>query len=109
MVHQTAPNGYRFMSYGCWKLDRLLNQNFWADLTFLYKSGFWQIISMTSPETLYTKIFANELMFVPVTHTTCFDIRFDRYEFLKLGFSVEQILTRLVIQVLGQVFEPQDG
>jgi hypothetical protein len=97
------------MSYGCRKLDRLLNPNFWADLTFLYKSGFWQKISMTSPDTLYTKIVFNEFIFLPVTHTTCFDIRFDRYQFLKSGFSVGQILDRLVIQVLGQVFEPQGG
>jgi hypothetical protein len=78
-------------------------------LTILYKSGFWQNFAMTSPETLYTKIVTNELSFLPVTHTTFFDIRFDRYKFLKSGFSVRQILGRLVIQVLGQVFELQGG
>jgi hypothetical protein len=64
---------------------------------------------MTSPETLYMKIVANELSFLSITHTTCFDIWFDHYEFLKSGFSVGQILARLVIQVLGQVFEPEGG
>jgi hypothetical protein len=97
------------MSYGCRKLNLLLNQNFWVDLTFLYKSDFWQKNSMSSPDTLYTKIVANELSFLPVTHTTCFGIRFDRYEFFKSGFNIGQILARLVIQVLGQVFEPQGG
>jgi hypothetical protein len=28
------------VSYGSRKLDRLLNQHFWADCTFLYKPGF---------------------------------------------------------------------
>jgi hypothetical protein len=36
------------MSYGCQKLDRLLNQNFLADLTFQYESGLWQNFAMTS-------------------------------------------------------------
>jgi hypothetical protein len=61
---------------------------------------------MTSPEILYTKNVVNELNFLLVTHTTCFDIRFDRDEFLKLGFSVGQILNRLVyrclVRFLGQ-------
>jgi hypothetical protein len=64
---------------------------------------------MTTPETLYTKNVTNELRYLLVTHTTCFDTRFDCYEFLKPGFSVRQILDRLVIHVLGQVFGPQDG
>jgi hypothetical protein len=52
---------------------------------------------MTFPETLHTKNVFNGLIFLLVTHTTCFDTRFDRYEFLKLGFSVGHILDRLVI------------
>jgi hypothetical protein len=44
---------------------------------------------MTSPENLYTKIVVNELSFLPITDTTCFDIRVDRYEFLKSVFNVE--------------------
>jgi hypothetical protein len=36
---------------------------------------------MTTPETLYTKNAVNELIFLLVTHTTSFDIRFDHYEF----------------------------
>jgi hypothetical protein len=47
---------------------------------------------MTSPETSYTKDVANEVSFLLVTHTTCFDIRFGRYGFLKSGFSARQIL-----------------
>jgi hypothetical protein len=100
MVHKTAPNGRCFASYGSRKLDRLLTQNFWADLTFLYESGLWQKFSMTSPEALYTKNVINELIFLPVTHTTYFDTRFDRYRFLKSGFSVGQILDRLVYRCL---------
>jgi hypothetical protein len=61
---------------------------------------------MTTPETLYTKNDVNKLSFLLVTHTTCFNTRFDCYEFLKSGFIVRQILDRLVIQVLGQVFGP---
>jgi hypothetical protein len=63
---------------------------------------------MNSPETLYTKNVINELSFLLVTHTTCFDIRFGRYGFLKSGFSAGQILDRMGIQLLGQVFGPQD-
>jgi hypothetical protein len=51
------------MSYGCRKLDRLLNQDFWADLTFPDKSGFWRNFSLTSLETLYTKDVINKLRF----------------------------------------------
>jgi hypothetical protein len=39
---------------------------------------------MTSPDTLYTKNVDNELSFLLVTHTTCFDIQFGRY-----GFSIQ--------------------
>jgi hypothetical protein len=54
----------------------------------------------TSLETLYTKNVSNELSFLPVTHMTYFDIWFDLYEFLKSGFSVGQILDRLVYRYL---------
>jgi hypothetical protein len=64
---------------------------------------------MTSPEASYMKDVSNELNFLLVTHTTRFDIWFGRYGFLKSGFSARQILDSLVIQVLGQVFGPQDG
>jgi hypothetical protein len=64
---------------------------------------------MTSLETLYIKNVINELSFLLVIHTTCFDIRFGRYGLLKPGFSADQTLDRLVIKVLGQVFRPQDG
>jgi hypothetical protein len=41
-------------------------------------------LAMTSQETLYTKNIVNELSFLLVTHTTCFNTRFGRYEFLKV-------------------------
>jgi hypothetical protein len=63
---------------------------------------------MTSPETLYTKNAVNEHNILLVTHTTYFDIQFGFYEFLKSGFNTDQVLDKLVIQVLGQVFGPQD-
>jgi hypothetical protein len=58
---------------------------------------------------LYTKNVINELCFLLVNYTTCFDIWFGRYGFSKSGFSSGQILDRLGIQVLGQVFGPQEG
>jgi hypothetical protein len=64
---------------------------------------------MNSPETLHTKNIINELIFFLVTHTTCFGVRFGCYIFLKSGFNVRQILDRLFIPVLGQVFGRQDG
>jgi hypothetical protein len=59
---------------------------------------------MTSPETLYIKNIANKLNFPLVTHMTCFDTRFGRYRFLKSGYSADQILDRLDIHVIDQVF-----
>jgi hypothetical protein len=51
---------------------------------------------------------AKELSFLLVTHMTCFDIRFGRYSILKSGSSSGQILDRLRIQVLDQVFGLED-
>jgi hypothetical protein len=61
-----------------------------------------------SPETLYTKNVIDELRFLLVTHTTYFDIRFGCYEFLKEDFHTDQVLDRPIIQVLCEVFGPQD-
>jgi hypothetical protein len=97
------------VNYGSRKHDWLLKQQFWIDCTFLYKSGFWQNFAMTSPENSYMKNVTNELRFLVVTHTTCFDIRFGRYDILKSGFSSGQILDRLGVQVLDQVFWPKDS
>jgi hypothetical protein len=93
MVHKMAPNGCRFVSYGSQKLDRLLNQQFWEDLTSLYKSVFWQNFTMTSLETLYMKNAINKLSFLLVTHTTCFDTRFDDMNFC----SQDSVLDRFWI------------
>jgi hypothetical protein len=79
-----------------------------TDHTFLYKIGFWRNFSMITLETSYMKDVSNELSFLLVAHMTCFDIWFDRYGFLKSGFSTRQILDRLGIQVLGQVFRAQE-
>jgi hypothetical protein len=51
---------------------------------------------MTSPKTSYMKNVTNALSFLLVTHTTCFDIRFGRYGFLKSGYGAELILDRLM-------------
>jgi hypothetical protein len=64
---------------------------------------------MTSPEASYTKDVANELSFLLVAHTTCFDIRFCRYGFFNSSFNAGQILDSLGIQVLRQVFGAQEG
>jgi hypothetical protein len=50
-VHNTAPIGWRFMTYDCQKLDRSAETVIWADYTFWYKSGFWQNLAMIFPET----------------------------------------------------------
>jgi hypothetical protein len=63
---------------------------------------------MTSPGTLYKKNVVNELSFLLVTHMTCFNIRFGCYRILNSGFSADQVLDRLGIQVLGPIFGPQD-
>jgi hypothetical protein len=56
---------------------------------------------------LYTKDVANEPISLLVTHMTSFDIRINRYEFLKLDFDAEQILGRLTTQAFDQIFGPQ--
>jgi hypothetical protein len=60
---------------------------------------------MTSPKTLYMKNVINELIFLLVTHTTCFGIRFGRYVILKSCFSSVQVMDRLdcrcLIRFLG--------
>jgi hypothetical protein len=96
------------VSYGYQQLDRSLNQDFWAELTFLYKSAGWQKFSMTFPESLYMKDVANKLSFPLVTHTTSSDIQSNRYEFLMSDLDAEQILDRLTIHALDQNFGPQD-
>jgi hypothetical protein len=39
MVHNTAPQDHRFMSYDCWKLDRYAESEIWKNYTFQYNSG----------------------------------------------------------------------
>jgi hypothetical protein len=51
----------------------------------------------------------NKLSFPLVTHTAYFNTRFGSYGLLKSGYSANQILDRLDIQVIDQVLGPQDG
>jgi hypothetical protein len=44
------------------------------------------------PGTLNTKVVANELSFLLVTHTTYSDARYDSYRILKLGQGAENFL-----------------
>jgi hypothetical protein len=94
--------------YDYQKLDRFAESENLGRLHLWHKSGFWRNFVMTSSETLYTKNVVNELSFPLVTHMTCFDTRFGRYRFLKSGYSADHILDRLGIQVLDQVFGPQE-
>jgi hypothetical protein len=80
-----APIGQRFMSYNCRKLDRSSETEIWADYTSLYKSGLWQNLAMTFPETLNMKNAINELSFLLVTHTVDSDARIGGYGILKSG------------------------
>jgi hypothetical protein len=57
---------------------------------------------------MFTKNVVNELRFLLVSHTTYFDTRFGHYGFLKSGFSSDNNLDRLGIQLLGQAIGPQD-
>jgi hypothetical protein len=87
----------------------LLNRQFRADCTFRHESGFWQNFAMTSPKSLYMKNAANKLCFPMVTHTAYFGTLFGSYGLLNSGYGADQILDRLVIQVIDQVFGPQEG
>jgi hypothetical protein len=95
------------MSYDSQKLNRLLISSSWQIAPSCINKVL-QKFSMTSPESSYTKIVANELSFLLVTHMTCFVIWFVLYGILKSGFSSGQIPERLGIQVLDEVFRPQD-
>jgi hypothetical protein len=53
---------------------------------------------MTSPETLYTKNAMNELSFPLITHTTCFDIQFSSYGFLKTEQGAELFWTAWTLE-----------
>ena len=52
---------------------------------------------MTSPETLYKKDVVNKLIFLPVTHTTRFDIRFGCYGVLKSEHGAEHFWTEKMV------------
>jgi hypothetical protein len=56
---------------------------------------------MTSPETSYMKNVANELRFLLVTHTICFDIWFGSYGILRSRSISGQMGTQMFDQVFG--------
>jgi hypothetical protein len=58
---------------------------------------------------LNTKIAANELCFLLVTHTVYSDARFDSYRILKSGQGVENFPGRLDIHMNDQVLQAQDA
>jgi hypothetical protein len=51
-------------------------------------------------KTALVQSYGNEFSFLLVTHTTYFDIWFDRYEILKSVFHTNQVLDRLVYRCL---------
>jgi hypothetical protein len=61
---------------------------------------------MTSPETLNTKVFVNELIFPVDTHTVYSDAGFDGYEILKSERGGENFLDR---PVNDQVLTAEDA
>jgi hypothetical protein len=54
---------------------------------------------------MYTKNVVNEFIFLPVSHTTCFDIRFSRYGFLNSGQGAENFSDRLDLPMNDQVLQ----
>jgi hypothetical protein len=104
-----TPNGQRFMSYECWKLDRFAESEFWVDWIFWSKSGFWQNFAMTFLETLNTKVADSELRFPLVTHMAYSDARFDSYRILKSGRGAENFLDILCRSANDQVLKAKDA
>jgi hypothetical protein len=64
---------------------------------------------MTFPETLNTKVAANELSFPLVTHTAYSDTRFESYEILKSGRGAENFLDRLGRPMNDQVLRAENA
>jgi hypothetical protein len=62
------------MSYGNWKLNQLLIQQFWADSTFLYKLGFWQNFAMTSQETSYMNNINSDFCWLLIRHVSTYGL-----------------------------------
>jgi hypothetical protein len=93
MVHYLTPNGQQFLSYYCQNLARLLNWEFWIDLTFRHKLVSWRNFFMTTLKTLNTEIVANYLSFLLVIHMFSSDGQFYSYEFSKTGYGAELFWT----------------
>jgi hypothetical protein len=96
------------VSYGCRNLDWFAESGNLGRLHLLARIRFLAKFCRDLPETLYMKNSVNKLSFLLVTHMTCFDTWFGRYRFFKSGYSTDQILDRLNIHVLYQVFGPQE-
>jgi hypothetical protein len=97
------------MSYDCQKFDRFAESEFWADWILWSKSGFWQNIAMTFPETLNTKVSDSKLSFPLVTHMAFSNARFGSYGILKSGRGAENFLDRLCRPVNNQVLRAEDA
>jgi hypothetical protein len=90
-------------------LTGLAELEIWVDCTFRHKSRIWWNFAMTTPETLNTKLAANELSFLLVTHAVYYDAQFDSYGILKSGRGAENFLDRLDIQMNDQLLQAQDA
>jgi hypothetical protein len=104
MVHKSAPNGRRYTSYGCRKIDRFAESEVLDRLHLSAQVRILITFAITSPETLNTKVSINELTFLLVTHTVHSNARFDSYGVLKSGQGDEYFLDELDIQMNDQVF-----
>jgi hypothetical protein len=92
IVHNTAPNEWRFMNYDCQNSTGLLKQKSGQTIPFNISQEFDEI-TITSTETLNTEFAFNELSFPLVTHMVYSDARFDSYGILKSGQGAELIWT----------------
>jgi hypothetical protein len=106
MVHKMAPNGQRFVSYGSRKPDRLLTQNFLGSLDL--PVGLLAKFCHDHPRNfVYEKCHQQTKLSAGYSYDWFGHMVWWLWIF-KSGFIIGQILDRLVIQVLGQVFWPQD-
>jgi hypothetical protein len=93
----------RLTIYDCRNPTGLLNLEFWAYRSFRRKSGSERNFTMTSSETLNTKVVVNELRFRLVTHTVFFDGRIDSYGLLKTEHGAELFWTDWAYGWISQV------
>jgi hypothetical protein len=85
------------------ELDLVAESKILGSFTFRHKSVFWRNFTMTSPETLNTKVSVNKLSFLLVTHTVLFDERFDSYGLLKTAHGAEWFWSERACEWISQV------